>query len=713
MLSYLRKLRDQYQWLSDWEETPDGRKVPIKPVVKNLRVIHLLSVFTLFLFSLFNALSLLWISFIITAVAGIAILLTGLLIRKAKNKLAKRLLILIFSVALMGITFAEGLSSGGYFFYFAILIGLNFISDYKEKEVLLYDYAIIIVSFLVSYTCAPFYSELQQIPPDIIRTNQYINAFFSAGLTAFLSYMMVRSNFAREQTLQENQEYLNTVYNTSLDGVFIVDIETSNIMGCNQQSLVMFETVHRESMIGKSACGYFKELLVAEDNQLKAFLCDVNSRWQGELTCITAAGNEFAGYVSILPFIYGGKVLKKMNILDINDIKKARTELQAAKEKAELATIAKSRFLSNMSHELRTPLNGIIGTTNLMLQEDYLPAQKQNFEVLKFSSEHILSLVNDVLDFNKLEADKIDLDIQPRNMQQFIEKIEAFFRRQFEEKNIEFTVVTDTTLNRELVTDFTRLNQVLTNLLANALKFTPRGGVAFFVKLRKATSELATVEFSVLDTGIGISEQNVGKIFESFTQADVDTTREYGGTGLGLFISRKIVEKLGGVLKVETELRKGSKFYFTLNMPVHVSEAGTFLNTGLVKQLVSLEGLNILVAEDNPVNMMVTQRFLEKWNTKVFKAKNGLEALDLFREQEFDILLIDLEMPEMDGYILLSEIRKINPAIPALAFTAAVFENMKYTLRAHGFNDYLQKPFRPEDLHRKLIEYIKPSAPAN
>jgi signal transduction histidine kinase/CheY-like chemotaxis protein len=380
--------------------------------------------------------------------------------------------------------------------------------------------------------------------------------------------------------------------------------------------------------------------------------------------------------------------------------------LEEARAKAERALQSKSRFLSNMSHELRTPLNGIIGSANLLLQEQYLPEQRSNFEVLKFSSEHMLSLINDILDFNKLEAGKMVPDKKAFNVFQTVQRFNTLFGQQFAAKGVELEITCDALLDKEYIGDETRLNQVLNNLVSNALKFTDTGKVKLSACKIHRSNDIATVLFSVEDTGIGIPQEQQAYIFDSFTQGDTSHHRNYGGTGLGLAISKRIVEMFGGRLELESEAGQGSCFYFTASLPVN-TVGQIFMNENSVRGLQSLGGLKVLVAEDNAVNMLVTRKFLHRWDVEIVEAINGQEALAVFKQQDFDLLLVDLEMPEMDGYELMREIRKTNLHIPAIAFTAAVFENMHQQLTSYGFSDYIQKPFRPEELHDKLNEVIR------
>jgi len=432
---------------------------------------------------------------------------------------------------------------------------------------------------------------------------------------------------------------------------------------------------------------------------------EVAESWQGELSFTTKTGKTFPGYVSVVPFHYKETRYVKVSILDISHVKMTEFELMKAKENAESAVKVKTRFLSNMSHELRTPLNGIIGASNLLLQEERLPAQQTLLDTLKYSSEHMMVLINDILDYSKMEAGKLELAATPVNMKDFIKKVAAQFSGQTNAKGLEFVTDIDDRLDLELMTDETRLNQVLSNLLSNAIKFTHSGTITLAARQIFASSTRATLQFIVRDTGIGIPPQKHKEIFESFTQADINTTRKYGGTGLGLSITKKLVNKFHSELKLQSEEGKGSTFHFTVEFPINENRK-MYINEDKTKMLASLDGVRILIAEDNPVNMSVAKRFLQKWGIEVTEAVNGKEAVRQFKKDYFDVLLIDLEMPEMDGATALKEIRKVDADIPIVAFTAAVYDNIYADLMNKGFTDFIHKPFRPEDLHGKIGQQV-------
>jgi PAS domain S-box-containing protein len=673
--------------------------------VHNVVILRNFAIGLLFLNSVGNYIQNLTYSFFTTGAACIILILT-VPVFKNKQKhyvLLRSLIIFLLNVIIIFLSHIEGLAVGDYLYIFVYIIGAIFIYDFENIRALIIAFFIILASLVFIFINAPLHSTIQRISPDTERQMFNFNVFCCSIITGCLAYLLIKRNFDKSKDLLQKEQFLNTIYNTSLDAALVVKGEHAMVVDCNENSMEVFRGKGKGMLVGKTF-----ESLVADDQQdkLKKILSLTNEPWQGELVCITSDGFYFPGYVSIVPFYYMDGWYKKISILDISEIKKAQFELTAAKEKAEEAVAAKSRFLSNMSHELRTPLNGIIGTSNLLMQETSPEEQQKNFELLKYSSEHMLSLINDVLDYSKIEAGKMELEKNPFNLKKTLERISAIFSSQFQEKKLRFEIKCDDQLNRLFLGDETKLSQVIANLLSNALKFTVLGQVTIEAKMLQSTSTEAAVYFSVTDTGIGIPEDKVNAIFESFTQADSSTRRRYGGTGLGLSISKKIVELYNGQLAVNSKYGKGSSFYFTVQLPISTLQKN-FVSEQKVKELRSLNGLRVLVAEDNPVNMTIARKFLQLWGISIEEAANGKEALNKFNNSVFDILLVDLEMPEMDGYSLLKEVRTTNTCIPAIAFTAAVYDNMQHDLLSKGFTDYIQKPFRPDDLHRKLSGYFK------
>lgn len=381
-----------------------------------------------------------------------------------------------------------------------------------------------------------------------------------------------------------------------------------------------------------------------------------------------------------------------------------------ASRKAEEAAQSKQQFMSTMSHEIRTPLNEVIGITNLLLQGNPREDQMDFIKTLRFSGNHLLTLVNDVLDYNKMESGKIVFEQAPFSLTDFMNDILRTYSFRARSKNIEFEIIKAENLPNEVIGDPIRLNQILSNLLSNALKFTKSGYIHVTIKEIDRKNNKANIEFVVKDTGMGIPKDKHDMIFESFTQASADTTRHFGGTGLGLAICKKLVELQGGKIDVDSEPGKGSAFRFVLSFGI--SEQGTRPKAGEASETyVGLEGKRILVAEDNKINFFVANKFLSGWGVKVTHVENGQLAVEMLEKADFDLVLMDLHMPVMDGIEATRMIRKSsNPAIsniPVVALTAAIMSENHDKIADLSINDYVLKPFKPHDLFDKILKNIR------
>ena len=381
-----------------------------------------------------------------------------------------------------------------------------------------------------------------------------------------------------------------------------------------------------------------------------------------------------------------------------------------ARQKAEEAAQSKQLFMSTMSHEIRTPLNEVIGITNLLLQGNPREDQMDYIKALKFSGNHLLTLVNDVLDYNKMESGKIVFEQTQFNLGDFLDEILRSYSFRSKAKNLSFDIKKANDLPVEVIGDPIRLNQILSNLLSNALKFTNHGSIQVFVRELSRTGNQTKLEFTVTDTGIGISQDKHSLIFDSFTQASTDTTRHFGGTGLGLAICKKLIELQGGTITIESEPEKGSTFRFDISFGI--SEKGSQpQNTEVTESFTGLEGKNILVAEDNKINFFVANKFLMGWGITVTHAENGQIALDLLEKQDFDLILMDLHMPVLDGIEATRIIRKSDNQkikdIPIVALTAAIMSESHDKIEDLKINDYVLKPFKPHDLFERILKHVR------
>ena len=384
--------------------------------------------------------------------------------------------------------------------------------------------------------------------------------------------------------------------------------------------------------------------------------------------------------------------------------------LITARQKAEEAALSKQSFMSTMSHEIRTPLNEVIGITNLLLQGNPREDQMEYIKTLRFSGNHLLTLVNDVLDYNKIESGKIVFEQAQFNMNDFLDEIMRSYSFRSKAKNLSFDIKKEGAVPAEVIGDQIRLNQILSNLLSNALKFTTHGGITVTLTERERKENISKIEFSVKDTGIGIPKEKHHEIFDSFTQASSDTARRYGGSGLGLAICKKLIELQGGSIKVESEQGEGSRFTFTLAFTVAATTSKE-QQKELAESYKGLEGKRILVAEDNKINFFVANKFLTGWGVTVSHAENGQLALDMLKVEEYDLILMDLHMPVMDGIEATRIIRnspdpKIS-SIPIVALTAAIMSENHDKIDELNINDYVLKPFKPHDLFSRILKHVR------
>lgn len=368
---------------------------------------------------------------------------------------------------------------------------------------------------------------------------------------------------------------------------------------------------------------------------------------------------------------------------------------------AQEASASKARFLSVMSHELRTPLNGIISAINL-IDTTTVEEEKQKYSaVLKTSSEHLLNLVNNVLDYSKASSGKMELNPVNCSIEKLLLDMKAVFEARFEEKGIKLEVSIDEEVKKNVFLDDIRLEQVFSNLLSNALKFTEKGKVVVAAKCVGIKDSIIEVEMSVTDTGKGLTKEQQKKIFESFNNV-YNKSRKEESAGLGLSICKMIVDMMGGTLLLESNVDKGSRFYFNISMPLAKPDENKA--EIIIVNSQALEGARILIAEDNPINMMVTREFLKRWKVVILEAADGLIAQQLLvQNPDIDLLLLDLQMPEMNGYELMEWIGEKGFAFPVVAFTAQIMSNEeKKELLQLGFADIIPKPFAPAELQQKL-----------
>jgi signal transduction histidine kinase len=374
---------------------------------------------------------------------------------------------------------------------------------------------------------------------------------------------------------------------------------------------------------------------------------------------------------------------------------------------AEQGLRAKSEFLSTMSHEIRTPLNAVIGMTHLLLRNDPRPDQEDDLDVLLFSANNLLGIVNNILDYNKIEEGKINIEQIPFDLPALARNIVAGLQNAADEKGIRLILDVDNRPDGMLMGDPTRTSQVINNLVHNAVKFTKEGSVRLSLSVDGSTADTTTITVRVADTGIGIPPEKQQLIFDRFTQADSSTSRSYGGTGLGLAISKRILELQGVALLLTSEPGKGSCFYYTQTffLSREVKEAGKATTTE--GQELLLRGISLLLVEDNPLNVLVAQTMLENNGAKVDIATNGVEALERLDTSRHRMILMDLHMPVMDGYEATALLRQRGETLPIIALTASMPKEVENEAFAAGLNAVIVKPFSPDELYRVILQHVR------
>src|SRR6201996_5597069 len=581
-------------------------------------------------------------------------------------------------------------------------------------------------TFSTKYKELEFFPYMVTLVPKEIVDREHLGIFTQAQIEQIFLEKLAESeqlNIALDQKIKENERtqkllrkneiMLSGVISSALDAIVITG-QYGHIIHWNQAAVEIFGYTEKE-VKGRTLMETIIPLSYEYTHwngfqgfQEGANVSILNKRL--ELTAVRKNKEEFPIELTVTVIEDESESYYSAFIRNISSRRQREQELVQMKEKAEQAAKAKSQFLSVMSHELRTPLNAVIGITHLLMQSQPREDQQEDLRTLQFSGESLLHIINDILDFTKLDSGKIELSAIDFNLRELAQSLYQSFSFKAKEKSIVFDVEYDDKMPFYVKGDNFRLSQVLNNLISNAIKFTQDGFVKLKIEMIENQGTSYMAQFSVIDSGIGISEDKQQKIFEQFTQADSDTTRLYGGTGLGLSISARLGELMGSSIVVTSTPGKGSKFQFSMVLQEGVKTDPSSLSATTTKVISKsneqFQGKTILLAEDNVFNANIARRFITGWGAQLEIVVDGRQALEFVSRRKYDLILMDVQMPILDGFACTRKIRKHFKDVPIIAITASPRNEIISEIMDCGMNDFVSKPFKPNELRNKLLEYL-------
>jgi PAS domain S-box-containing protein len=506
--------------------------------------------------------------------------------------------------------------------------------------------------------------------------------------------------------MEEPKALFPSLFYNSPIGITISDVATSRFIMVNNSFLKIFGFEEKE-VIGKKATdlNLIREQIIREENigEIKK-----NGRIQEkEILAYKKNGEPIYCLTSIEYIEIENKMASVSTFQDITERRNIETQLTEAKREAEKATLSKNTFLANMSHEIRTPLNAMLGFADLLEATQLNELQKEYLDAIEVSGKNLLTIINDILDFSKIEAGMLSIEQVSFGPQQLIQSVYTMFFKKAQSKNLKLFISLDPKLPPLLSGDPIRLNQIMINLIGNAVKFTAKGSVSVDCEVMERINNKVKLRFSVKDTGIGIPREKLATVFDRFTQAENNTTRNFGGTGLGLSIAKRLIELQGGEIFVNSKPGKGSEFYFTVEYMIADGKEYTLVLHNRKKTEGVFKGKKALVVEDNPLNQKLVLTLLKNEGFDAEVAENGQIAVDLLKEKTYGIILMDLQMPVLDGYEATRKIRReVKSTIPIIAMTANAMAGEQERCMDTGMDDYITKPFKAASLLNILFKFL-------
>jgi PAS domain S-box-containing protein len=525
-----------------------------------------------------------------------------------------------------------------------------------------------------------------------------------------LDAIVVGINMLREElkATTVSRDYMNNLIKGVVDFIFILDKDFV-VQSVNEavEELLGFK---EEELIGKSFISVLeKNSVLALDSvkrslQKNKFIKDIELRISDKNAQSVPTSSSFS-ILSDKDHQSGILIIAK----DISRLKQVEEEMRKAKEHAEAANNAKSRFLANMSHEIRTPLNGILGIAEILKDEITDKTHVEYLDIIRASGQNLARLINDILDLSKIESGKLNLEKVPFHFVKTIQANIQSYKYLAEQKGLAFHCSIDSNIPEVVIGDSTRINQIIVNLVGNAIKFTEAGSVGVSFHMERNDDSGITIRGEIKDTGIGIPKEKEKVIFESFAQADDSVTRKFGGTGLGLTIVENLVSQMEGTIKVISpvpESAKGTLFSFTFTVKEATMKSGAIANEQKNPKKNFSRPVEVLVVDDNQINQLVAKKILENFGATVILAMNGSEAIEKIKSKSFDIVFMDIQMPGKDGYETTREIRGLNFKNPIVALSANAFnEHVQRSIEA-GMDDHMQKPFTPEQICNMVMKHV-------